>query len=281
MFGYVKANKPELKIREYARYRGYYCGLCRSLKKKYGRRGQLTLSYDMTFLVIFLSSLYEPPEEELKKHCIIHPAKKQYMVINEVSGYAADMNILLTYGHLEDDWKDERKLTGFLGMKLFHAKKKKVERLYPGKSEAIGESLAKLAALEKENCLDIDTASRPFGELMAELFVWKKDAFESILRSFGFYLGKFIYILDAGMDVVDDRRKGCYNPFVEEYEREGFREKLHEMLEGTLRMAIAEFEKLPCEQDLSLLRNILYEGIWVNSAADPRRNERENDKRSI
>ena len=96
MFGYVTANKPELKIREFARYKGYYCGLCRTLLENHGRRGQMTLTYDMTFLVILLSSLYEPKEEEMRKRCLIHPAKKQYMIQNEVSVYASDMNILLT-----------------------------------------------------------------------------------------------------------------------------------------------------------------------------------------
>ena len=85
MFGYVTANKPELKIREFARYKGYYCGLCHTLLKNHGRRGQMTLTYDMTFLVILLSSLYEPKEEEMRKRCLIHPAKKQYMIQNEVS----------------------------------------------------------------------------------------------------------------------------------------------------------------------------------------------------
>ena len=66
MFGYVTANKPELKIREFARYKGYYCGLCHTLLENHGRRGQMTLTYDMTFLVILLSSLYEPKEENEK-----------------------------------------------------------------------------------------------------------------------------------------------------------------------------------------------------------------------
>ena len=44
MFGYVTANKPELKIREFARYRGFYCGLCRRLRRNYGLSGQLTLT---------------------------------------------------------------------------------------------------------------------------------------------------------------------------------------------------------------------------------------------
>ena len=90
MFGYVITNKPELKIREFARYKGIYCGLCQSLKEQYGRTGQMTLTYDMTFLVLLLSSLYEPSEETKQKRCLVHPAKKQWMIRNEITEYAAE-----------------------------------------------------------------------------------------------------------------------------------------------------------------------------------------------
>ena len=59
MFGYVTVYKDELKIKDYNRYRAYYCGVCRSLKNSYGMAGQMTLTYDMTFLAILLSALYE------------------------------------------------------------------------------------------------------------------------------------------------------------------------------------------------------------------------------
>lgn len=263
MFGYVKVNKPELKLREYARYKGFYCGLCQSLKKKHGFLGQLTLTYDMTFLVLLLSSLYEPKFTEEKKRCVVHPAKKQYVIRNEISEYAADMNILLTCDHFQDDWEDEKKVSAYAGMKVYAGKKKRIEKQYKRQADAIKKALDDLSYLEQERCRDIDRVARPFGELMAELFVWKEDAFQTILRNFGFYLGKYIYIMDAGMDVEADRKKGCYNPFEEEALKEGFDGRLHEILDGTLRMAIAEFEKLPCEQDLSILRNILYEGVWT------------------
>lgn len=265
MFGYVTANKPELKMREFARYKGFYCGLCRRLRKNYGLSGQMTLTYDMTFLIILLSSLYEPETQERRKRCLVHPGRRQFMLYNEISDYAAAMNVLLSHDHLADNWRDEKKLSGLLGMKLFARKKKRIARQYPRQAGVIADALAELSEREQENCRDIDAAARPFGTLMAELFVWREDAFQNILRPFGFYLGKFIYIMDAWMDVVDDKEKGCYNPFVEQCGQEDFSGLVREMLDGTLRMAIAEFEKLPCEQDVALLRNILYEGVWTKS----------------
>lgn len=280
MFGTVMANKPELKIREFARYKGFYCGLCRTLKKRHGRRGQMTLTYDMTFLVILLSSLYEPATREERRRCLIHPAKKQYMLYNKVLDYAADMNILLTHDHLKDNWEDERRISGYLGMKAFAGKKRKIEKQYPRQAEVIAKSLRALAELESTNCQELDVVARPFGELMAELFVWQEDAFQNILRSMGFYLGKFIYIMDAWIDLEEDQKKGCYNPFLEGKDNENLDERVQEILDGTLRMAIAEFEKLPCEQDLPILRNILYEGVW-SARERKRRNGEQNDKRSI
>ena len=213
------------------------------------------------------------PEKEQKKRCMIHPGKKQYMITNEISEYAADMNVLLAYGHMEDDWLDDRKLSGYVGMKLLAGKKKKIEKSYPRQAQVIKCSLLRLAEMEKERCLDIDSVARPFGELMAELFVWREDAFQNILRQFGFYLGKFIYIMDAVMDVKQDEEKGRYNPFSGQSGTEEFEERVHYMLDGTLRMAIAEFEKLPCEQDIEILRNILYEGVWLKSERKQKNDE--------
>ena len=48
MFGYIAINKAEMKFKDYDVYQAYYCGLCRRLKECYGKRGQLTLSYDIS-----------------------------------------------------------------------------------------------------------------------------------------------------------------------------------------------------------------------------------------
>ena len=183
MFGYVTANKPELKIREFARYKGYYCGLCHTLLENHGRRGQMTLTYDMTFLVILLSSLYEPKEEEMRKRCLIHPAKKQYMIQNEVSVYASDMNILLTYDHLKDDWDDERKISGFFGMKVFAAKKKKIEKKHKRQAEAIEKALKVWQSDGRIVCLERGCFS---GDFTCFWFLpWQIYLYDGCLYGFG------------------------------------------------------------------------------------------------
>ena len=110
MFGYIGINRQELKVRELERYRAFYCGLCDTLRTRYGLGGQMTLTYDMTFLIILLSSLYELEEKKRFARCMVHPAKKHVQIKTAATRYAADMNMLLTYEHLMDDWADEKKL---------------------------------------------------------------------------------------------------------------------------------------------------------------------------
>ena len=60
MFGTLIASASSLSEEEMKRYKACYCGLCRSLKQRYGQFSRLTLNYDMTFLILLLQSLYEP-----------------------------------------------------------------------------------------------------------------------------------------------------------------------------------------------------------------------------
>ncbi len=271
MFGYVMANKPELKVREFERYKGFYCGLCQRLKQRNGTASQLTLTYDMTFLILLLSSLYEPAEKEERRRCLIHPAKKQRMICNEITDYAADMNVLLSYYHFLDDWADERKCSALFASRLFHKKAEKIATKYPRQSGVIRSRLETLARLEQQGVTGLDEISRPFGELMSELFVFRKDAFEPILRRLGFFIGKYIYLLDAYLDREEDRKKGNFNPLLQSgrpCSDETMNERIPRILDGTMREAVVEFEKLPLERDLPILRNIIYEGVRIRLMKD-------------
>ena len=131
MFGYVVMNKPEIKFKDFDLYRSFYCGLCRELKSKYGISGQISLTYDMTFVVILLSALYEPPMQKGTTRCVIHPVHRQPVRRNTVTGYAADMNVLLAYYKCRDDWEDEKKITALGYSKILQGKVKKLDQEYP------------------------------------------------------------------------------------------------------------------------------------------------------
>lgn len=267
MFGYVTIDKPELKVKEFYRYKSYYCGLCRTLKEEYGFRGRMTLSYDMTFLVLFLTSLYEVPTKELQSHCPLHPVKKIPMLQNEISEYGAKMNILLVYFKCEDDWKDDKSLKGIAGMHLFRKKAKELCREYKRQAQVIQKQLKVLASYEEKQEENLDLAAGAFGKLMAELFVYKEDMWEQELRNFGFYLGKFIYIMDAYDDLEEDLKTGSYNPLKAVKQNckddKDYENTVQQILVMMMAEATAAFEKLPILWDSEILRNILYSGVWA------------------
>ena len=280
MFGYVVLNKPEIKFKDFDLYRSFYCGLCRELKEQYGISGQISLTYDMTFVVILLSALYEPDTKKDSTRCIIHPVRKQPVRRNEVTEYAADMNVLLTYYKCLDDWKDDRKYLKLGYARLLEGKNKRLNKLYPEKSRRIAELLDELSRLEKENETDVDRMSGIFGHIMEEILAYRQDEWEKSLRKIGFYLGKFIYLLDAYDDVEDDGKNKDYNPFAEKYTMEGFDEEVRQILIMMLAETCREFEKLPIIKYGDILRNILYSGVWCRfeQVSRKRREEREKEQ---
>ena len=137
MFGYVVINKPELKFKEFDVYKSFYCGLCYSLRSRYGFVGQFTLSYDMTFLVMLLTSLYEPKVAHSEHKCIRHPLKAQPMSSSIYSDYVADMNILLSYYKAMDDWNDDRSVLKLAFAKLLNTKHPDDSFDYAAKADSI------------------------------------------------------------------------------------------------------------------------------------------------
>ena len=262
MFGYIVVNKAEMKYKDFDKYHAYYCGLCQSLKDRYGAWGQLSLSYDMTFLHVLLTSLYEPEEKREQVRCIAHPLEKHPVLRSEITDYVADMNVLLTMFKCEDDWADEKKITRYVYGKLLRKRSCGKKKLFCEKAKNIHALLRRISEKEVENCQDIDEMSGLFGQVMAEITTYRKDEWEETLRQVGFYLGKFVYLLDAYEDLDEDRKKGLYNPFMRRAEDPSFEEDIHRILTVTMERCCKEFEQLPILENVDILRNILYSGVW-------------------
>lgn len=263
MFGYVIVNRDELKVKDVNRYRSFYCGLCYSLRKRYGLKGQLLLPNDLTFLDVLLNGLYEQPLEEKDEHCVIHPLRKQHMVYNAITDYCADMGILLAYYKMLDDVRDDSSIRAGAYAKTLKKQAEEIIAKYPRQAKAVSECIEELHDLEDAKNYDLDRVSGQTGRMIGEIFVMKEDLWADVLRKMGFYLGKYIYLLDAYDDLEKDEKKHHYNPWEKDKNRPDF----EALVENTLTMMMAEcarnFEKLPILQDIDILRNIVYSGVWV------------------
>lgn len=264
MFGYININDKELSLENKKAYQAYYCGLCRKLRSSCGTRGQMLLNYDMTFLIVLLTGLYELDNEESSFTCALHPMKKQTAYVNEATSYAADMNVILAYQNFEDDWKDERSYAKRAFMKIFEKDYARIKETYPRQVAAVEKYMKCQEEAEQKKETNLDVLAGYTGEMLGEIFAWKEDIWAEELRCLGFYMGKYIYIMDAYEDRKSDEKKKAFNPLIAlEKENSANFETLCKLLLTSMMSECAKsFERLPILLHADILRNILYSGVW-------------------
>ncbi len=266
MFGYIVTDREQLSEQERLVYRSYYCGLCQRLRERHGAWGQAALNFDMTFLYLLLASLYEPAEQTVDKRCALHPLKKRQRRLSEMADYCADMTVLLAYYNALDDWFDDQNTLKRIFAGRLEKSALRVAADYPRQSGAIRENIEKINCLEREKEISLDAVSNCFGKLLGEIFVRQEDVWSQKLRALGEDLGRFIYFMDAWEDAAKDLRHKNYNPLLQLREQPNYEEKCGEILKMFLADAVKSFEALPIVENIRILRNILYAGVWSKYA---------------
>lgn len=275
MFGYVLPEKSEMKIREYELFRAYYCGVCKSIGKRYGQFQRLTLNYDSTFLAILLHSLTDEKLSIKKERCIAHPINKHRTIKdNSLIDYASDINIILAYYNLEDNWHDERSILSGSAMLLLRKSHKKLFGKYKEKCGIIEKKLKELRQLENDKCNSMDRASEPFAKLMEEVMVyppmWGDEKKVDVIKWIGYNLGKWIYILDAFDDIKKDIKEKSYNPLLLQYNYheqniDAFKAEIRPRVEFNLTYSLSQiakaYELLEVKNNCGILENIIYMGM--------------------
>lgn len=263
MFGNLTADRGYLTPEEDLRYRAAYCGLCRNLRRRYGQTAGLTLNYDLCFLILLLQSLYEAEETAGNGTCLPHPVEPRAWWQCRYTDYAADMNMALSYLKLIDNWEDDGNLAALIGSKSLHRAYCRIRASYPRQCGAMEQALKRLSVLEKNKREDPDAAAETFASLMAEVFVYHEDRWSDTLRSFGASLGRYLYILDAALDLDRDAVRNTYNPFRRFYGLPDNESRFRGILQMLLGDALRAFDRLPLVTDAGILKNILCYGIWL------------------
>ena len=217
MFGYVKIEKAELRVREYEYYRAAYCGLCRSMGKCTGQCSRLTLSYDIAFLTQVRMALVGTEPQFKKRRCMAHPLRARMMMEpNTELSFAADVSALLAYEKCRDDVADKRgfgKLAAVAKKLLLRSAYYRARKRHPALAAQLREKLAALTVLEGQRRATVDEPAAIFGEILALLFGGElpREA-ARIAEVLGAKIGRFIYILDAIDDMDRDEKTGNFNP---------------------------------------------------------------------
>ena len=264
MFGYININRKDLSPENLDIYQSYYCGLCHALKQDSGIKAQMFLNYDMTFLILLLTGLYELEDGAKKFICPLHPGKKKTERINEATQYAAEMNVLLAYHNLEDDWRDDKAYAKHAISQMIKKDYKRIVEKYPRQAATLERYMERLAVCEENKEYNLDLIAGLTGEMLGEVFAWKEDIWADELRCMGFYMGKFIYLMDAYEDLDKDEKNKKYNPFSKfRSEHPQDYETISKLILTSMMSECAKsFERLPILLHAEIMRNILYSGVW-------------------
>lgn len=265
MFGYININGSILSEGNKKAYQSYYCGLCRQLKADCGTKGQMMLSYDLTFLIVLLTGLYELEDRESEFTCPLHPTKRRTAYINEATEYASDMNLILAYHNLVDDWKDDHSYAKKALVKILDKDYARIMEKYPRQVAALENYMRKTEEVERRGEQNLDVVSGLSGEMLGEIFCWKEDVWKEELRTLGFYMGKFIYLMDAYEDLEKDKKRSAYNPlrYMEKEDEQEFETLCRLLLTSMISECAKSFERLPILMHAEILRNVLYSGVWT------------------
>ena len=183
---------------------------------------------------------------------------KYELVYKLCSGYES------AYYKAQDDYLDEKKLSSYAGTLIYRKRFHELKKKYPKKVKKINQALKELHACEHSNESNIDKVLGCSGRMIAELFVPKEDIWSKDLYATGFYLGKFIYLMDAFEDLEKDKQTGSYNPLLAMEKEPDFEARCHAYLMSTISECTRNFERLPIIENIEILRNILYSGVWTH-----------------
>ncbi len=270
MFGYIRIDKPELKVREYETYKAVYCTLCKKLGKSYGLFSRLTLSYDFTFLALLKMGLTDGCDGFYQKRCTFNPFKKcNYCKSDTAADMPAAAAMIMLYYKLLDNISDEKgfKKLGYMIIKpLFSSARKKAARNYPLIEKTVFEYITAQNALEKENCNNLDRIADPTATALSKILsLCSEDASQKrVLERLGYCLGRYIYLLDAACDLEEDIKKGKYNVLkfsVEGVPKAYAKERIEPQLYFCTNEAAKAFELLDLKKYKTILGNIIYLGL--------------------
>ncbi len=266
MLGYVRPLRGELKCAEFDTYYAVYCGLCRTLGKRYGFWARMFLNYDFTFLVMLLIGAEQDCKVEHHR-CPANPMRKKCMLLcSDGMDVAADETVILSYWKLMDDIADHSFWRGFphrlLAFLLRRHYRRAVERR-PIFDMQVRKALEELAVLEQDKCPSIDRTADTFARILqAAAPNTGNPEHDRAIEQVLYHVGRWIYLIDAQNDLEEDRQSGNYNPLLYRFApEEDHRFYLCNNMNHSLNLAISAFGLLKQSRFTPILSNILYCGL--------------------
>lgn len=247
MFGYLQPYKPYMLVKDYELYKSVYCGLCKQLGKEYGVLARMTLSYDCTCYGLLAMGLAGKHECVNKKRCTCNPLKScLYCTDGEKQlSLASAITVVTVYYKLMDDIQDSsfiKSIPSRLLKPIANIWRKKSIKKYPQVDQIVSKLNENQYIAEHSDSPNTDQCAEPTAIMMKELMLLlaENDNEKAIYGEFGYYLGKWVYLIDAGDDYDKDLKTGEFNPFVYQLKDKNLtQQQRSEHINGVLNMVVS------------------------------------------
>ncbi|HEX3038524.1 MAG TPA: DUF5685 family protein [Oscillospiraceae bacterium] len=278
VFGYIRPQKSELLVREYEQYKGIYCNLCKQLGENYGVAARLTLSYDCTFLAMVMLSLSEDCPGFQTGKCVVNPLKKcTYCSGGQQSfQFASALSVIMTYHKVKDDIAD----SGFFGkirsiflLPLVSHAYKKAKKNYSQLAQIVSAAMTMQNQAEHSEQPSIDFCAEPTAQMLSQVFklvAGDNEMNMRVLEQFGYFLGRWVYLMDAADDMKKDIKSKSFNPFAIKLKLEMSSSSAlfeqansycNEVLNATLSQAAAAVQLMSFHHFEAIILNIVLLGL--------------------
>lgn len=271
----MTADKPNMLIKDYATYRAYYCGLCKTIARKYPPMMRMTVNYDIAFLSLIAHNYARLEPEFRNERCVVHPVGKKFTVVcnDPIQERIVDINTILGYYKVYDDVTDRGGIRHRIARAYLKGKYKRAARKFPDLDKALRKCFGELSDLERAGSRDIDALCATSADML--IAVGKAacpNPDEHLLRLCD-NLGRWIYLIDAYDDMRKDKEKGAFNPLLPEGGElsdevvDNISSVVKEKLYGYIREIRSAYDRMYITVSEAPLSNVIYLGLRARTDA--------------
>jgi hypothetical protein len=157
-----------------------------------------------------------------------------------------------------------KKISLWVFLQILKKSYRKAKKNYPDIANIIKEQINCQENIERKSESSLDESSEPTANMLANVFeMLSSDGTEQkILKQFGYFLGKWVYLMDAVDDLEKDNKNGEFNPFIKKL-KDGNFDGLYfeEVLNQVLAQIILAYNLLEIKKLSGILDNIVKLGL--------------------
>lgn len=215
MFGLVRPYYKKMIKQEKCEYKCYYCGLCMGMGRTTGLFSRFLINYDvcLAYLVADSSSLDTDIKTARCPFSLIRWIKYRDTpgLLDKLSG----INYILTYHKVKDDIDDDNSKIAKIVECLMRKKYNSIKEVSKRTICAVTDGMEAIKRAESSNeRISVRDSAVPFGKLLegAMTGCLEDPEDDRVFTTLCKYLGMWIYVVDACVDLKKDIKRNKYNP---------------------------------------------------------------------